>query len=105
MTPTPNAKSLRCHLAHSRIVSFSCRRRCLFGKIVGILSLFVFCNQTLYNFLGFIELAETIFEGHFTFVALKESVTFSERGVLRYYSLEECGDTCVIRKHKSRNSV
>jgi hypothetical protein len=56
-------------LACSLIISFIHRRR-LFSQVIGVFRILVLCDQALDNFLGFIELAETVFEGYFSFVAL-----------------------------------
>lgn len=56
-------------LADSPIAVFVSRRR-LLAQIVGILCIFILLDQALDDFLSFVELAETIFKGSFTFVAL-----------------------------------
>jgi hypothetical protein len=48
---------------------------------------------------------ETVFERHFTLVALEKGVSFAEGRVLRYDALEEGCDSGVVGEHESGNSM
>jgi hypothetical protein len=104
-TPVPKSVALTptapiALLPDPLIITFVCGRY-LLCQIIGILSLLVLLDQIGDDLLGFVKLAESVFEGRFAFVGLEEGVSLSECIVLCNYAFEQRSDTGVIGKHKT----
>jgi hypothetical protein len=80
-------------------------RRCFLAQVICVLSILIFLDQALDDFLSFIELAETIFERRFALVAFEESIALPQCVVLRYDALEERCNTGVIGKHEAGHAM